>query len=250
MPTETGPRRDGPSPASAAAPITVGLPVARIVRVIWIAVGVLVLATFAAQLYRRAASANTVVNLFDSDQKLNFPSTAKLLLMLGATALFAGVGLAATTRHDRVRWLGMSAIFGLVTLDEFTYMHQRLSDAMHDAAGTHGALRFAWVLVYLPLLAILAVVYLPFWRNLPTRLRYGLLLAALLFAGGSAGIELVKGALYDDEHWSLSFGLVASFSDSLELIGLAILVAILLEHVSTLTRGFDLRLLPEARASG
>ena len=80
----------------------------------------------------------------------------------------------------------------------------------------------------------------------PTRLRYGLLLAALLFAGGSAGIELVKGALYDDEHWSLSFGLVASFSDSLELIGLAILVAILLEHLATLTRGFDLRLLPAA----
>ena len=63
----------------------------------------------------------------------------------------------------------MSVIFSLVTLDEFTYMHQRISDAMHDAAGTHGALRFAWVLVYLPLLAMLAVVYLPFWRALTAR---------------------------------------------------------------------------------
>jgi len=242
MPTDTGSPPEPTGPEGVGAPITVPVPIARIVRVVWIVVAILIVATFAAQLYREAVSANTIVNLLDSDQKLNFPSTAKLILMLGATLLFACIGLASTHRHARTRWLGMSVIFGLVTLDEFTYMHQRLSDAMHDVAGTHGPLRFAWVLVYLPLLAILAVVYLPFWRTLPTRLRYGLLLAAVLFAGGSGGIELVKGALYDDEHWSLSFGLIASLSDSLELIGLAILVAILLEHLATLTRGVDLRL--------
>jgi hypothetical protein len=239
---DAGPPRDTARPEGAGGPVTVPVPIARVVRVVWIVVGALIVATFAAQLFRAAVSANTVVNLFDSDQKLNFPSTAKLVLMLGATLLFACVGLASTTRHARTRWLGMGVIFGLVTLDEFTYMHQRLSDVMHDAAGTHGALRFAWVLVYLPLLAILAVVYLPFWRTLPARLRYGLLIAAVLFAGGSGGIELVKGVLYDDEHWSLSFGLIASLSDSLELVGLAILVAILLEYLATLTRGVDLRL--------
>ena len=205
---------------------------------------VLIVATFAAQLFRAAVSANTIVNLFDSDQKLNFPSTAKLLLMLAATALFAAVGLATTVRHDRVRWLGMGVIFALVTLDEYTYMHQRISDAVHDVTGAHGALRFSWVLIYLPLVVVLAVVYLPFWRTLPSRLRHRLLAAALLFAGGSGGIELVKGALYDEEHWSLQYGLVASLSDSLELIGLAILVAILLEHLATETTGVELRLRP------
>jgi hypothetical protein len=223
-------------------PVVVTVGIARTTRVVWIVVGTLIVATFAAQLFREAASANTVVNLFDSDQKLNFPTTLKLLLMLTSTGLFALVGLATAAHRSRVRWLGMAAVFGLVTLDEFTYMHQRLSDAIHDAAGTGGALRFAWVLVYLPLLAVLAIVYLPFWRSLPSRLRYRLLVAALLFAGGSAGIELVKGALYDEERWSLSFGLVASLSDSLELIGLALLVSALLEHLVTLTRDVTLRL--------
>ena len=241
MPTDTGASAE-PGPDRPAELVTVPVPIARVVRVIWIVVGVLIVATFAVQLFRAAVSANTVVNLFDSDQKLNFPSTAKLLLMLAATALFAGIGLAATVRHDRVRWLGMSVIFALVTLDEYTYMHQRISDAMHDVAGTHGALRFSWVLIYVPLLAVLAVVYLPFWRTLPARLRHRLLVAALLFAGGSAGIELVKGAIYDDGRWSLSFGLVASVSDSLELIGLAILVAVLLEHLATLTPGVEVQL--------
>ena len=242
MPPDTGPPADAVRPDGLGAPVPVRVPIARVARVIWITVAVLVVATFAAQLFHEAVSANTVVNLFDSDEKLNFPSTAKLLLMLAATLLFAAVGLATPARHPRVRWLGMSVIFGLVTLDEFTYMHQRISDVMHDVAGTHGAFRFAWVLIYLPLLAVLAVVYLPFWRALPTRLRYGLLIAAMLFAGGSGGIELVKGAIYDDKRWSLSFGLVASLSDSLELVGLAILVTILLDHLASLTRGVDLRL--------
>jgi len=221
--------------------VSVRVPVARVGRVIWIVVAFLIVATFAAQLFRETVSGNNVVNLFDSDQKLNFPSTGKLLLMLAATILFAVIAVASTVRATRVRWFGASVIFALVTLDEFTYMHQRLSDAMHDVAGTNGALRFAWVLVYLPLVVVLAVVYLPFWRSLEGRFRYRLLAAALLFAGGSGGIELIKGAMYD-EHWSLSYGLVASLSDSLELIGLAILVTILLEHLATLTRTVDVQL--------
>jgi hypothetical protein len=243
MPADLG-SSTGPAGPTDGTPVSIRVRVARVTRGIWIVVVALVVATFAAQLFREAVSANTVVNLFDSDQKLNFPSTAKLLLMLAATILFACIGLATVARHARVRWLGMSAIFAFVTLDEFTYMHQRLSDAMHDAAGTHGALRFAWILVYLPVVAIIGVVYLPFWRTLPSRLRYRLLAAALLFAGGSGGIELVKGVLYDDDHWSLSFGLIASLSDSLELVGLAILVAILLEHLTSLSRGVDIRLQP------
>ena len=66
----------------------------------------------------------------------------------------------------------------------------------------------------------------------------------MLFAGGSGGIELIKGAIYNDDRWSVSYGLVASLSDSLELIGLAILVTILLEHLATLTRTIEIRFEP------
>jgi hypothetical protein len=237
MPHDEDPAATAATGADGDAPVVVNVDIERTTRVIWILVVVLIVATFAAQLFREAVSANTVVNLLDSDQKLNFPTTLKLLLMLTSTGLFALVGLATAERRARVRWLGMAVIFGLVTLDEFTYMHQRLSDAIHDAVGTGGVLRFAWIVVYLPLLVVVAIVYLPFWRNLARRLRYQLLAAAILFAGGSAGVELAKGALYDDDQWSLTFGLVASVSDSLELIGLALLVAALLEYVTSLTRG-------------
>src|SRR4051812_35039538 len=138
MPADTGPT-DASGHAEASTPVTIRVPIPRVARVIWIVVALLIVATFAVQFFREAFSANTVVNLLDSDQKLNFPSTAKLLLMLAATALFACVGLATAAHHARFRWLGMSVIFGLVTLDEFTFMHQRISDAVHDTVGTHGA---------------------------------------------------------------------------------------------------------------
>lgn len=116
-----------------------------------------------------------------------------------------------------------------------TYMHQRLSDGLHDHFGTSGSLKFAWVLVYLPLLAVLLAIYLPFWRKLGDPLRIQLAVAAIAFAGGSGGIEFFKAKLFEEHHWRLSFGIVASVSDSLELLGLALLVTALLTTISGAT---------------
>lgn len=224
---ELGPRTDG---------TRVSISSRWVSRAIWVAVMLLIAATFAVQFIRNRSGRSTIVDLLDSDQKLNFPSAMKILLLLGATVLLALTARTVRDRWHRIRWLGMSAVFAMLTLDEMTYMHQRLSDALHDAFGTSGPLKFAWVLVYLPLLVVLAVVYLPFWRKLPNPLRTQLVFAALGFAGGSGGIEFVKSELFDDRHWKLSFGLVASVSDSLELLGLALLCTALL---TTMGRASD-----------
>ncbi len=208
-------------------------PLALAVRTIWLLVTALIVATFVAQLVRNASGVSTLVNLFDSDQKLNFPSAAKILLLVMSTTLFAVVGAIVHDRWHRLRWFGMSVVFAVLTLDEMTYMHQHISDAMHDAFGTSGPIRFAWILVYLPFVVALAVIYWPFWRTLSNPLRTQLLVAAIAFGGGSGGIEVVKSELFDEHHWKLAFGLVAAISDSLELIGLALLTTAL---VATLRR--------------
>ncbi len=210
----------------------IALRVRTVNRWIWISVVFLIVATFVAQFARNASGVNTMVNLFDSDQKTNFPSGAKILLLLAATALLGVLGMTVRDRWHRVRWVGMSAVFALLTLDEMAYLHQHLSDGLHNLFATSGPLRFAWILVYLPLVAVLLVLYWPFWRKLPNPLRNQLLVAAIAFAGGSGGIEVVKSALFDDERWKLSFGLAASVSDSLELLGLALLVTALLTTIS------------------
>ena len=227
---ELGPRGD---------PTTTSLSTRRISQAIWATVAFLILATFVAQFMHVRWGVNTLVDLFDSDQKLNFPSALKILLLLSATGLFAAFGRTVHDQWHRSRWLGMSAVFAMLTLDEMTYMHQRLSDTLHDLLGTTGPIRFAWILVYLPLVAGLAIVYWPFWRKLADPFRMQLLVAAIAFGGGSGGIEFVKSQLFDEHHWKLTYGLVASISDSLELLGLALLVTALLTTLRGVTESVN-----------
>lgn len=105
---ELGPRGDA---------TTTSLSVRTIARAIWVTVAVLSVATFVVQLIRESSGLSTAVNLFDSDQKLNFPSVMKILLLLSATVLFALLGLTVRDRWHRQRWLGMSAVFALLSLD-------------------------------------------------------------------------------------------------------------------------------------
>lgn len=243
-PHRSGTDAAGDASGTGRTPVRLHVPVERVVRVLWWTVVAAIVATFAAQVWHKlAGDENTIIELFDSDQKLNFPTALKLALMAGAALLFCLVALGASARRDRVRWFGLGALFGLVTLDELTYMHQRISDAFHEWFGSSGILRFSWIVIYVPVLAVIAIAYFPWWRALPRQLRNGLLWAAILFAGGSAGVELAKGALYEEHDWGLKFGLVAAFSDSLEFIGLALLVAMLLREVASapgaVTLGFE-----------
>lgn len=208
------------------------IPVHAVAVAVWTGGASLIIGTFGAQLLHDSHVAHWAVPMLDSDQKVNAPSAGKIVLLLAATVLLALVAAASTDRWHRRRWLGMAAVFAFLSFDEMAYLHQRISDALHDTLDTQGALRFAWVLLYLPLVAVLAIVYLPFWWKLPSRLRWTMLVAALCFAGGSGGLELAKSDSFREAHWTLQFGLLAALSDSLELIGLALLVVTLLRYLS------------------
>jgi hypothetical protein len=226
-------RDDGHGRDSERLPPVLPVPVRTIAVVVWSTVATLVAATFAAQLVHEHVHGtnNGDVALFDSNEKLNFPSEGKIVLLLYATVLLAVLGGVARTTVDRLCWLGMASVFVLLSTDEMTYLHQRLSNLLHDHLHTHGPLRFAWVAVYVPILLALAIVYWPFWRRLADPLRTRLLVAAVCFAGGAAGVEPIKATLYHDLHWTLAFGLAAAVSDSLELVGLALLTTTLLAAV-------------------
>ena len=76
------------------------------------------------------------------------------MLFLASTVLLAFVAAASTDRWCRRRWLGIAAIFAFLSFDEMMYVHQRISHSLHEALDTEGALEFAWVLIYLPLVAV------------------------------------------------------------------------------------------------
>ena len=94
-----------PTTEGTAAP-RIGIPMGAVAVGMWVGVGVLIVGTFFAQLLRDAHVARWAVSMLDSDQKVNAPSAAKIVLFLASTVLFAFVAAASTDRWYRRRWIG------------------------------------------------------------------------------------------------------------------------------------------------
>jgi hypothetical protein len=176
-----------------------------------------------------------LARFFDGDEKVNFPNSFKILALMTSTALLYLLGRASAAIGDPYRrdWQVLAGVFLFLTIDEMTYFHQSLNSVVHDLLGGSGYLKYSWALLYLIVVLVLAVYLLPFLRRLqrPVLLRF--MVAMVFFAGGSGGLEFIKGHLASGasgDH-GLSFKLVSAVSDSAELIGLAVLVLTLVQLI-------------------
>jgi len=186
-----------------------------------------------------------VTRFFDADFKTNCPSSYKILALLTSTIFLWLITEASRITLDRFsrHWRVLAGVFAFLTLDEMTALHQSFSAMLHKEIGGSGYLKYSWQVVYLAALGLLAVYFIPFLHHLGPRMRVRLLAAAILFGGGSGGVEFIKAHLEstgsDD---TLSFKLVAAVSDSAEMIGLAILLLLLLDFLTARVAAVSVRL--------
>jgi hypothetical protein len=215
--------------------MTLRLDLVRTRRVLIATVAALIVLTFVAQLLKHAKLLPSMTRFFDSDVKLNFPSVFKeLALVVSALGVWL-IARAARADGDRwaTHWLVLAVVVALLTLDEMTYGHQSVSSVLEGHFTFGGPLYFAWVIVYLPLALAACIVLARFWWSLPPGLRWSFACAAVLFGGGSGGVELVKSSIASDEGVrSLHFYLAAAASDSLEMVGLTVLLLTVLGELA------------------
>lgn len=237
-----------PSEPAGRSSLDISIPVRTVTRVLTVIVVGLVATTFLAQLLKNAGVVpDSIIRLFDSNEKVNFPTGYKLVALLGCTVLLWLVGMAKEQEGDRFarHWVVLSLIFGFLFLDEMAYLHQTLSGMLERHASFGGSLKFPWVAVYLPLLAVLAFAYWRFFWSLQPRFRWLFLIAAICFAGGSGGIEIFKGVAVNEAGFqSLRFGLLAALSDSLEEVGLLVFLYALLTYLGLTVGEVRLGLVP------
>lgn len=206
-------------------------------RVLSVVLAVLVVLDFAAQFGRYSLHLpRRLVDAFDADQKTNFPTGFKLLMLAGSALLLDAIARAKRLSNDRWRrhWRWLSGIFLFLFFDELVTFHQGLSNGVRREASARGAFYYPWASVYLAALVVFLIAFAGFYRALPRRYQILFLLAGAGFAGGSGGLELVKGATADRlGEFNLTFGLVAAVSDSAEMIGLLVFVGALLHYART-----------------
>ena len=171
------------------------------------------------------------VKIFWLDAEKNLPTLYQSLALGLAAALMFAVSRAAPRLlpADRARWKVLAGVFVFMALDENLRFHETLADTSSLHFGAAG------LAIYVPVVALLALWWLPLLGRLDGRLRNLMLAAAVLYVGGAGGIESVS-QLYAGVAGKATplYVALATLEEILEMAGVALLVYALLDHLDKL----------------
>lgn len=179
---------------------------------------------------------------FDMNGENNVPTWFSSGLLLLAASLLAIVGSVQRAGRHRyaVHWLGLAAVFLLLSADETASFHEKLINPISGAltvlglrAG--GVLGYAWVVVGAAFVLAVGIAYLGFLRALPVRTRRLFIASAVLFVGGAIGMELIGGYYHDllgDAYLATPRHVLLSHAEeSLEMSGTILFIYALLSYL-------------------
>ncbi|MGA0334541.1 MAG: hypothetical protein ACO3N7_09435 [Kiritimatiellia bacterium] len=164
--------------------------------------------------------------------------------------LTARVESSGASRLIRNGWNGLAGVFLFLAVDEFSSLHEMLNTPVKALfSGTYGVFHFAWVIPYGILVLILGAVYVPFLLKLPRRTAVHMVIAGVVYMSGALVSEMA-GSFVADLHGgeTLSYALLYTLEETLEMLGIACLIFTLLSHLSVEEPDIRLRI-GEGRAS-
>lgn len=178
------------------------------------------------------------VHLFDLDAETNLPTYVSVLLFVGAALLTGLIARHAWANHESYRWhwLGLAVALVYMSIDDFAMLHESLVEPMQSYLGLT---YFTWVFPGMAVVALFAAAYLPFLWSLDPRWRRLFTASGAMFVGGAIGGELIQGwylAAHDGQI-TLTYELIATVEETLELMSLVLLIYTLLEILRV--RGID-----------
>lgn len=171
------------------------------------------------------------VKMFWLDSENNLP-TLYQSLALGLAAALMFVVARDSPRFlpaDRTRWKVLGGALVFLALDENLRFHETVGDTSSFTFGATG------LVIYVPLVALLGLYWLPLLRRLDGRMQRLMVAAAVLYLGGAAGIESAS-QLYAGIASKATplYVTLATLEETLEMAGIAVLVYALLDHLSSI----------------
>lgn len=175
-----------------------------------------------------------LVPLFNLGLESNVPTFVASLLLLSSALLFLFLWrVDGTGDGPNNAWLLLAAVFGFLSLDEFSMIHEKLIEPVRDALDVGGLLFFAWIIPYAIAALVLALAVAPTIWRLETPFQALLALAAALYLSGAIGVEMIGGRYYEaqGEVADLTYRLYQTLEESLEFAGAIVLIYTLLHLV-------------------
>ena len=237
--------------APRAAPHPIPLDVTRITRTLLRLVVLLALLSTLGQLLRflhGREHAYGFVPLFYMDEENNVPTFfATLLLLIAAGCLLStGAVRRGSGEGDARKWTVLGMVFLLLAVDEAASLHEMTIEPVRALLGhPDGLLRFAWVVPGALFVAVMAIAYVPFLRALPRATARGMVLAGVLFVGGAIGLEIVEGVMMaKDGGPSLGLSMAVNVEETLEMLGVVLLIHTVLTYLAAQSEGVRLVFAP------
>ena len=177
-----------------------------------------------------------LVPMFNLDTERNVPSFFSTGLIMLCGGAMAAIGQ-RVEGMDRWAWQGLALVFALLAADELVSLHERITEPLRGTLHTTGLLYFAWILPYGTATLVLGLVYFRFLLRLPSSLRNRMVVAGVIYIGGAVGIEAVEGAYLERVHdvHDLTFELLASLEESMEMAGMILLLRALMAHLGRIS---------------
>ena len=166
-------------------------------------------------------------SLFFLDGEGNLPAIFSTWLFLLNGFIFLVVWKAAGLAGDsRKIWLFLSSVFVFLAVDESISIHERLIDPLRQALDATGIFYYTWIIPYGIGVVLLSIFAIPvFWR-MPKRIRFWFGLSAVIYLFATIGLEMISGKylVMMNEQKDIVWILMITLEESLEMVGLIILV--------------------------
>ena len=178
---------------------------------------------------------NTVfVRFVDVSREANITSWfSSVLLLIGALLILLIARLKNLEKDTFARhWAFMAYVFFFLSLDEAARIHEATIEPLRTFLNTSGIFYYAWVIIAIPVLLILAIFYAKFVFSLPGKTRNQFIFAAVLFLSGALGLEMLGGFWFDVEVNGLYLSsILITFEELLENLGVVVFISALLTYI-------------------
>lgn len=176
----------------------------------------------------------TIAQWFDVSSERSAATWYAALLLLACGLELGSIAALKWASQGRYRhhWLGLAVLFVGMSVEEIAGVHEQLSAPIGAFVERSGFLYYSWVLAGLVVVALVAALCFRFWLHLDRRTRWLFLLAALLYVGGSIGLEMLSANLYDARNGpSLRYWFVAALEELGEMLGAVVFLFALLRYL-------------------
>ncbi|MGV8909909.1 MAG: hypothetical protein ACOH1Y_13075 [Propionicimonas sp.] len=159
---------------------------------------------------------------FFYDLEGNIPTwfSSILLFLCAERAWWVASAARASGNRWHRHWRGLSFIFAYLSLDELAQIHEQVGVALRESLSLGGVLRFAWVVVAVPLVIVFAFFYLRFLMAQPLWTRVAFTVSGVIYVGAAAGMEMVGALLVNAFGFqSLAYAAVSAVEEGAEMLG-------------------------------